>query len=95
MLLSKSSQSNREEMSKMSKNKNNALGDNELEAVAGGVNKANAHYHDLHENKKFKDSWTGSNDWDYDLLEIMNEKYGEEMSGELINTYKTPKEMFQ
>ena len=50
----------------MSKNKNNALGHNELEAVAGGVNKANAHYHDLKNIQGFDDKFTKSKAWDCD-----------------------------
>ena len=79
----------------MSKNEKNALDANELESVAGGANEANAYYHDLHETAGFKEGWTESNAWDYDLVQMMIDKYGEDYTSQAISTYGTPKEFFK
>ena len=91
-MLSKSSQSDREEVSKMSKNKNknNGLNDNELESVAGG----NKYLEELGRSDKFDLEWILSKSWDAGLLELMKETYGIDKGATLINTYKTPKAMF-
>ena len=52
-MLSKPSQSDREEVSKMSKNKKNTLGANELESVAGG----NKYLEELGKSDNFDLEW--------------------------------------
>lgn len=78
------------EVSEMSNSKDN----NALEQVTGGVEAINGYYHDLHTIGGFKDEWTKSNSWDYDLLEMMKKKYGEDYTALAMNTFKTPAVMF-
>ncbi len=89
-MLSKPSQSDREEVSKMSKNKKNTLGANELESVAGG----NKYLEELGKSDNFDLEWILSKSWDYGLLELMKETYGEDKGASLIDKYKTPEAMF-
>ena len=74
----------------MSKSKDN----NALERVAGGAEAINGYYGDLSKMKGFKEEWTKSNSWDYDLLEMMKKKYGEDYTALAMNTFKTPAVMF-
>ncbi len=74
----------------MSKNKNNALDANELEAVAGG----NEYLEELGKSDKFDLEWILSKSWDYELVELMKETYGKDKGSSLINKYKTPEAMF-
>ena len=79
----------------MSKDKNNALGDNELEAVSGGVNEANAYYNDLKNIQGFDDKFTESKAWDCDLLLVMQKKYSDDEIADLMKAYSNPAEMFR
>lgn len=78
-MLSKSSQPDREEVSKM-----------RLESIAGG----NKYLEELGRSDKFDLEWILSKSWDAGLLELMKETYGIDKGATLINKYKTPKAMF-
>ena len=82
----------------MSKNKNNELSSNDLEAVAGGGAQGKQYMKDLLDGSVGLDpndlEVTMASKWSPELLNKMVSTYGEDKTTELVNKYKEPYKMF-
>ena len=82
----------------MSKDKNNELDANELEAVSGGGAQGNQYMNDLLDGSRGLDpddlEVTLASKWSGELLNKMISTYGEDKTTELVNKYKHPYKMF-